>query len=218
MRVQLTILACCYSVAGCWAPSPDFKIASADSLREVKGSLSVTLSDGKSRYEATLVSGRVEGQKVSPGPAYELVRDETKQKRYSVPDKSGFRLRPPFALSPDGKFLASAIVSQKGDPYAPAESLGIFEYPTGNLRGVFKSADSRVLESIAWSPTSDMIVVLTATSKSGKSPGDILSAVTGHPVSYVSFYLQIVSLNGKSLAETKLASDLQSGFGHVSWR
>jgi hypothetical protein len=164
------------------------------------------------------VSGRVEGQRVSPGPAYELIRDERKQKRYSVPDTSGFRLRPPSALSPDGKFLASAIVPQKGDPYAPADSLGIFEYPAGNLRGVFKTTDSRILESIAWSPTSDTIVALTATSKSGKSPGDILSAVTGHPVSYVSFYLQIVTLTGKSLAEAKLASDLQSGFGQVSWR
>ena len=218
MRVQLTILVCCCFVAGCWSSSPDFKIADANSLRDINGRLSVTLSDTKSRYEAMLVSGRVEGQRVFPGPAYDLTRDETKQRHYSIPDTSGFRSRLPSALSPDGKFLASAIVPQKGDPYAPAESLGIFEYPTGNLRGVFKTIDSQIIESIAWSPTSDMIVVLAATSKSGKSPGDILSAVSGHPVSYVSFYLQIVSLTGKSLAETKLASDLQSGFGHVSWR
>ena len=122
MRVQLRILACCFLVTGCWSPSPDFKVADADSFRHAKGVLSITLSDAKSRYEATLVSGRVEGQKVSIGPAYELIRDETRQERYPVPDTSEFRLRFPAALSPDRKLLASAIVPQKGDQYAPESS------------------------------------------------------------------------------------------------
>lgn len=206
-------------VAGCWSPTSEFNLEDTQSLDgKIIGTLHITMSDTKSRYEVVFREDGSKNKYVKSGPAYELIRKETRHSIPSIPSPAGYQIREPSALSPDGKFIASAMVSTKDGAYTPANSVGLFAFPSGTLLTVFTPITNGFIEYIAWSPNAEKLAVLTGITKSGKSAEDILAAISGHPVSYISFDLQIVTLKGESIGEVKLAADLQAGFGHITWQ
>ena len=216
MRMQL-ILLMAFTVVGCSENTPEFSPIEYRSIKDVKGVITITLSDTKNSYAAKVGSENVEQFKRVGGPAYPLAVKENKTKKPLLKGSSEARLVRPYAIGPDGKFLASGIAWVGMDPETATNILGILEYPGGAVRAEYKAPEMYVIESIAWAPNSEMIAVLTRRSTIGKFPGDILASVAGHPVSYLTFALEIIKLDGSKVMSLNLGSNFQSGFGFVSW-
>lgn len=79
------------------------------------------------------------------------------------------------------------------------------------------SNDNRYIDGLAWSSDSRLVAVLKNSSRYGQWPVDWIGAMFGHSVPYMSYYLEVVGLDGKVVASTKLVSDLRASWGEVVW-
>jgi hypothetical protein len=218
MRLQLASVGALVVLTGCWSPSPEVNIANPNAFSSAKGTIEVIVSDDTTRFHLVLESGAVRNQEHKSGPAFELVRQEQNAPTPAVPNPSGFSLGKPTALSHDAKSIAAAMRAERGDANAVSDVIGILDKSTGRLHSSYKLRKGLHVEALAWAPSSDAIVVLSAEDSSGKSGRDLLSAMSGHPVSYLSFNLHLVNRDGALVGETGVATGMRAGFGYVSWK
>jgi hypothetical protein len=70
---------------------------------------------------------------------------------------------------------------------------------------------------ITWSPDSSYIAVLTSTRWLGLWPWELLSAVAGHPVFHITFYLEIYDTAGHRVFDRRVKGGLKNGSGSMVW-
>lgn len=133
-----------------------------------------------------------------------------------LPEQKGYDYRGPFQVSPDKRFVAASIALSGPDVPGPTEIVIVDMYTKKTIVKV-KSNDNRYVDGLAWSQNSQLVVVLTSSSRLGEGPIDLIGSAFGHPVPYMTYYLDVVGLDGKALASTKLVSDLRASWGEVVW-
>jgi len=80
------------------------------------------------------------------------------------------------------------------------------------------SVPHRDIEDVAWSPNSEMFVLLERVFTRRYGFVDIIYLILAHPCDYATFHLAIYNRKGELLTRFKVASDLGNGEGRVFWQ
>jgi hypothetical protein len=136
--------------------------------------------------------------------------------KYKLPTQDRYDYRSPYIVSPDGNFLAVSA-SKKTAWFGSSTALAVFSAETNKLVLLTEGDSARYIAALAWSPDLTLIAMLRVTFSSGKMPWDILSAMGGHPVTYSTYYLEIVNLTGEVIASSKLSSELRMSTDELVW-
>ena len=118
----------------------------------------------------------------------------------------------PFAWSPDGRYLASAV--KQATDSVPFDFV-VIDLKTREI--VLKHHLEPWVEDIVWSPDSRAIAILGTDERWGLLPWEILLALFGHPVPYHSFFLDIFDLEGNLLFNALIRRNVMYGDGAIAW-
>lgn len=133
-----------------------------------------------------------------------------------LPEHSGYDYKGPYMVSPDKRFVAASIAVSGPSTPGPTEVV-IVDTRTKKIISKVRSNDNRYIDGVAWSQDSRLLAVLKSSSRYGRGPLDLIGAMFGHPVPYMTYYLEVVDLDGKVVASAKLVSDLRASWGEVVW-
>lgn len=133
-----------------------------------------------------------------------------------LPDRTNEYYRGPFAFSPNGKYVAASVVGHRPKTALP-QAFVIFDRQGKRDLTRIDLSDEELLRALAWSPDSTRIAILKSTSKGKVSFKNFLSALSGHPVAYDTYFLDIYDLEGKIVAHTKLIEDVRYSWGEIVW-
>jgi hypothetical protein len=116
-----------------------------------------------------------------------------------------------YSWSPDGNRLAFAAQA----PLAQRHTLVVADAVKRQV--IMKKELTERIESLAWSPDSRAVAVLTGSSRLGVGPIESYLAACGHGVPYVTFTLRLLSVpSGETLA-LPVIDDVKYGTGIVAW-
>lgn len=123
-------------------------------------------------------------------------------------------LSTPYAINRDGALLAAGL--QLAGEYASAPRVALVRLGDGSLQSIIDMG--RSVLSLAWSPTSDQLVVVTATERYGSRSGrERFSSAIGHPIPYSDITLSIVAVDGSVVCSISPAANVDYGNGYVRW-
>jgi len=133
-----------------------------------------------------------------------------------LPEHRGYDYKGPYMVSPDQRFVAASIAASGPSTPGPTKVV-IVDARAKKIISKVGSNDNRYIDGLAWSRDSSWIAVLKHSSRYGRGPIDLIGGAFGHPVPYITYYLEVVDLGGKVFASTKLVSDLRASWGEVVW-
>jgi hypothetical protein len=116
----------------------------------------------------------------------------------------------PEANSPDRKYVARCMTSKK-----ETEEFLVVDDKSGVTVCHWKPQDSRGIRGFAWSPNSRSIAVLNTSNHVGKSPLELLSALSGHPVPHDTVFLDIMDVQTRRVVEYVVRKDVVSSFTRI---
>lgn len=134
-----------------------------------------------------------------------------------IPRQKDLEPTEPFAYSPDKNYVVSGM-----DLKPPHESLPheLVMVRLNDQKILFREVGKQSsVEAVAWSPDSAYFAILWR-APSGtviRSPMDILSAMSGHPVPYSDFWIEIVGVREGSLGRVEIASKVGGSWGTLVW-
>lgn len=113
------------------------------------------------------------------------------------------------APSPDGAFQAYCKTSNYAD------ALEIYSSDARGGRVAEWKIKERGIRGFAWSANSQSIAILNVTSYSGKTPLELLSALSGHPVPHDKVRLDIFELRTGHVTEYVIRDNVVSSFTRI---
>lgn len=120
----------------------------------------------------------------------------------------------PYAWTHDSGFLVAGLVA-KGNDDAP-RTMAILRAEDQRITSTIEM--EQPIFSVAWSPNSDAIVILTAAETyERKRVREKLASSIGHPIPYSEITLSILGRDGKVVCSITPATDLDYGIGYVRW-
>jgi hypothetical protein len=132
---------------------------------------------------------------------------------------TGERLDTPFAVSPDGQWLISAVYPGSGSVMlSPSRTLALIDRKSKRLVCNFQAQYK--VKSLAWAPSGKHFAVLLShdvTKEVWKGPLDWFASLVGHPISHHTLYAAIYDLQGKLLCEKRIIEKLSIGRGYLVW-
>ena len=118
------------------------------------------------------------------------------------------------AKSPDDRFIAKC---SGGYPGKPAE-FRITNADTKSTTYQWDKGDRQIL-GFVWSPNSHSIGLLTSSQKRGNGPLELIWALAGHPVPYVTVYLDFIGMDGTAPSEYQIKSNVLYGRARIlDWK
>jgi len=117
-----------------------------------------------------------------------------------------------FQWSPDGKYLAISVTT---GTERLAYRLAILDVQADEIKCTAEFENR--IDSIAWSPDSKCISVISVSSRPMHGPLGWLLAYAGHAVPYNTFYLEIMSLEGGTGLRFKVEKDVSYGWSTLLW-
>lgn len=133
-----------------------------------------------------------------------------------LPDRANEYYRGPFAFSPNDKYVAASVVGLRPKTALP-QAFVIFDRQEKRDLARIDLSGEELLRALAWSPDSTRIAILKSTSRGKVSFKNFLSALSGHPVAYDTYFLDVYDLEGKIVARTKLIEDVRYSWGEIVW-
>ena len=121
----------------------------------------------------------------------------------------------PELNSPDGTVTVVSCIN-KNTPLHASDILVLIENKHNNI--IYKeamNADS-VIEGIAWSPRSDIFVILTSRSRD-VIQWNILRYLAGHPVNSSDYYISFYKKSGQLLFKKKIISSIIGAYVEIVW-
>jgi hypothetical protein len=119
--------------------------------------------------------------------------------------------RNPLATSADKSYQAYCANSES-DEFFVADS------KTSETIFHWKPETPRRIRGFAWSPNSHSVALLSVSSYLGKSPMELLSALSGHPVPHDTVFLDFVDVRARKITEYVIRRDVPSSFVRIlSW-
>jgi dipeptidyl aminopeptidase/acylaminoacyl peptidase len=121
-------------------------------------------------------------------------------------------LAKPEATSTDGKFLARCLeVSRR------VNNLLVIDVKDSAPSYQWQP-QGRHIQGFAWAPNSRSVAVLNDSSYIGLSPLEILEALSGHPVSHCTVYLDIIEANTGNVTAYPVAGNVTNSWERIlSW-
>jgi len=117
----------------------------------------------------------------------------------------------PKADSRDGNYIAHCANSG-------ADEFWVEDRLTGETVSHWKLGETRRIVGFAWSPNSRSVAFLSVSARTGKSPGDLTAAASGHPVTYETVFLNILDMSTRKLTAYEIHRDVRAAFTRIlSW-
>jgi hypothetical protein len=126
-------------------------------------------------------------------------------------------LSTPYSLSADGTWLASgAMTAEERKSYSWASRVVLMQ--VGSQASAKTVEFPERLESVAWSPRADAIVVMTRQERYVKrSLRQRFAAAIGHPIPYATITLTIIGLDGTTRCSIVPEQSISYGSGMMRW-
>lgn len=119
-----------------------------------------------------------------------------------------------LATSPDGQFVAKC----ESEGRSVSDHFQIKDSATSTTLYSWKTDDWREILGFAWSPNSHSVAVLNMSEYYGKSPVELLSALSGHPVPHNTIFLDVIDLQKGRATEYVIKRNVISAFCRIlSW-
>lgn len=75
--------------------------------------------------------------------------------------------------------------------------------------------EGRTIQDTAWIRESNLIAILSKSTHIGLLPWELIAAVAGRPVPYMSYYLEIYTSQGEKIYEQRILKDIKYGNGSI---
>jgi hypothetical protein len=111
------------------------------------------------------------------------------------------------AASPDGKYLAYCTPSEPGLFVADKKSAATLYF--------WKSQEWRGIRGFGWSPNSQSVAILNISSYYGKSPLELLSGLSGHPVPHDTIFLDVLDVRTGKVTEYPIRENVPYSFTRI---
>jgi hypothetical protein len=114
----------------------------------------------------------------------------------------------PQASSPDGEHLAHC---------RPGEADQFFVDDKKTARSLYHGTlgDRRGIRGFGWAPNSRSVAFLNSSSRLGKTPTELFSALSGHPVSLDTMFLTVVDARTGQTTEYLIRRDVCCAFSRI---
>jgi hypothetical protein len=121
----------------------------------------------------------------------------------------------PELISPDGTITVVSCIN-KNTPLHAADTFLLIENKQNKI--IYKEAMDKQfsIEGIAWSPRSDIFIILTLRSKD-VIQWNILRYLAGHPVNSSDYYLSVYKKSGQFLFKKRIISSISDGYAQIVW-
>jgi len=217
-----SLLAALLAGAACGPTQTDITIAiepgAQSQLRGLPGQIGITIQNVAQARRVLLEKGVLKD-------ASSLPRAEDKASAMGagpygatelLDNASDYYVRGPYLISPDRKVLA-ASVELKGVANASSTGYVIAELSSKRVVSI-KRSKTQGVSGLAWSPDSRFLAVLKHEQvRVGRTPLELLSGFSGHPVQYVVYSLEVVDRSGNPIAISRLTNDLNGTWGELVW-
>jgi hypothetical protein len=124
---------------------------------------------------------------------------------YQHPAGAGGCNEHPLVPSPDGTFVAQC----------KSDGLEIKDRSTSTTIYKWKTGEWRDIRGITWSPSSRSLAVLNTSEHLGKTPLELLSALSGHPVPHNTVFLDLINFESTSVTEYRIQENVVSAFCRI---
>lgn len=221
VQIKLAMALCTLAVLalGC-QKTPTFSLEqnAISQFGVLPGEIGVTVEAGSKSWHFVIRAGELNRVNTLPEAPKEAAAIEIGYNygATDVPVQSGYDYRGPYLASPNNRMVAASVVLSASSPPGPWEFV-IVETATRRILSKVGSNKDHYINGLAWSPDSSLVAALMASSRYGNGPIDQLGSMFGHPVPYMTYYIDVVDLNGKILASTLLASDVRASWGEIIW-
>lgn len=130
---------------------------------------------------------------------------------------AGYYFTGPYLTSPNTKFVASALSSDRAGNYYQATAIAITNLQNNKEPVLLDGYGEWGVQAIAWAPNSRYVAVIRSKSGYGLCLMEILAYVFSHPFTLSNYYLDVIDLAGNVVATQKLMSRVGMGRVEVVW-
>jgi hypothetical protein len=218
MRRQVIFLVAVL-IAGCSAQQePEITIDSSAraALEALPGTLGIALHGSDIAIQVALRHGQIESARGTIRAPREATGMVGPRGATMLPDRLNEYYQGPYGFSPDSRYVAASVVEHRPKAALP-QAFVIFDQQMKRDTARVTLEGKELLRALAWSPDSMRLAVLKSTSRGKFSFKNMLSAISGHPVPYDTYFLDIYNLDGKIVTQTKLIEDVRAGWGEITW-
>jgi hypothetical protein len=127
--------------------------------------------------------------------------------------QTGYVYWGPYLASPDGRYMAASIATER--PALGSPGFVIVDKQANKTIALSKGEDNIYIESLAWSPNSQWVALLKASSQLTTLDRFLIS-LTGHADPRITWYLEVINLAGDVVVRSKLI-DLRGSWGWLVW-
>jgi hypothetical protein len=121
-----------------------------------------------------------------------------------------------YSTSPDGRHMVASVEEKDYDAKNPT-ALVIANVKYETIISEIRYSNRAAIKGIAWRPDSSQVAILKSTARAGLWPGEFIWGLFGHPTGYITYYLDVVDLQGDIVASSHLVSDVRASWGEVVW-
>jgi hypothetical protein len=114
----------------------------------------------------------------------------------------------PQASSPDGEYLAYCRPGE-------ADQFFLDDKKTGQNLYHGTLGDRREIRGFGWAPNSRSVAFLNSSSRLGKTPMELFSALSGHPVPHDTVFLTVLNARTGQTTEYLIRRDIPSAFTRI---
>lgn len=114
----------------------------------------------------------------------------------------------PEANSPDGDYLA--YCTRTG-----SDEFFVIDKKTGETLYHWKPEKWRGIQGFAWAPNSHSVAFLNVSSYYGKSPLELISGLSGHPVPHDTIFLDFLDVRAWKITEYEVRRDVPYSFTRI---
>jgi hypothetical protein len=132
-----------------------------------------------------------------------------------LPQTIEYKYVGPELISPDGTITVASCIN-KNKPLHAADTFVLIENKRNKI--IYKEAMDKhfSIEGIAWSPKSDIFIILTSRSRD-VIQWNILRYIAGHPVNSSDYYLFFYKKDGQSLFKKRFISSMSDAYAQIVW-
>jgi len=215
---QIIILAVIL-IAGCSGDQPPeitIDTSAQPEFSALPGEIGIALYGSDTTMQVLIRQGKIAPARQIIRAPQEATEEVAPRGATMLPDRADEYYQGPYAFSLNGRYVVASVVGRRPKAALP-QAFVIFDKQEKRDLARVALSDKELLRALAWSPDSTRIAILKSTSGGKVSFKNFLSALSGHPVPYDTYFLDIYDLDGKVVAQTKLIEDVRASWGEIVW-
>ncbi len=227
MKKDFLIVLLSFFLIGCFGPRISIENKEKEKLLNLYGVIAFDIVSNMDNYHYSIANGELEFLGMNQCPPDCLTNKPEilfkKDILINSPKITGMEYCGPYRLSPDKSLMVFAISSERDKAINPRDIL-LVKWDTKEIifqresKETFLSDGLYFIDDIAWSPDSEMFVVLEKKGSIKLGIPWVFCAMLNHPSSEYEYFIAIYSRTGKLLMKTRVVSGAIDSSGQIYWR